>query len=37
LEHKSPTIEEINEELKLKITPNLGIDKDRYIDFVSAK
>jgi hypothetical protein len=31
--HKSPTIDEINKELQ--ITPNLPVDKDRYIDFFS--
>jgi len=33
--HKSPTTYELNEEIKAKITPNLPIDKDRYIDFFS--
>ncbi len=36
LEHKSPTIDEVNAQLSSFITPNLPIDKDRYIDFISA-
>ncbi len=37
IEHKSPTDQEYGEELKNFITPSLPIDKDRYVDFVSAK
>lgn len=37
IKHISPTFEELNIQLKSKITPNLWIDKNRYIDFISAK
>ena len=35
--HKSPTISELKAQIKWNITPNLAIDKNRYIDFISAK
>jgi hypothetical protein len=35
--HKSPTSYELNKQLESKITPNLPIDKDRYIDFFSQE
>lgn len=34
--HKSPTSQELYLEITNPITPNLPIDKDRYIDFISA-
>ncbi len=37
IEHKSPTDQEYGEELKNFITPSLPVDKDRYVDFISAK
>ena len=36
VKHISPTFEELNIQLNSKITPNLWIDKNRYIDFISA-
>ncbi len=36
IQHKSPSYEEINEQIVSKITPNLPIDRDRYIDFISS-
>ena len=35
--HTSPTYDELTEQINNMITPNLPIDKDRYIDFISAK
>jgi hypothetical protein len=35
--HKSPTYEEIDAQVKAMVAPNLPIDKERYIDFISAK
>ena|GEM_PF-1595711 len=35
--HKSPTFDEISEQVKTMIAPNLPIDKNRFIDFISAK
>ncbi|MDQ1344300.1 MAG: hypothetical protein QG650_1020, partial [Patescibacteria group bacterium] len=37
LEHKSPTDREYGTELKNFVTPSLPSDKDRYVDFISAK
>lgn len=37
VEHKSPTDQEYGEELKNFLTPSLPADKDRYVDFISAK
>lgn len=37
IEHKSPTAEEITTQIDAKVTPDLPVDKDRYIDFISAK
>jgi len=36
IEHKSPTFEELWAQMKKPITPNLPIDKNRYIDFIWA-
>ncbi len=36
MKHVSPTIEELNTAWDSRTTPNLAIDKDRYIDFMSA-
>lgn len=36
VEHKSPTQEELIEQVKSQVTPNLAIDKNRYIDFIAA-
>jgi len=35
--HKSPTYDELSKEIGSLITPNLPIDKDRYIDYIDAK
>jgi len=35
--HKSPTYDELSKEISSLMTPNLPIDKDRYIDFIDAK
>jgi len=35
--HKSPTYDELSKEIGSLMTPNLPIDKDRYIDFIDAK
>ena len=35
--HKSPTFDEISTQVKTMIAPNLPIDKNRFIDFISAK
>jgi hypothetical protein len=32
--HKSPTADELQKQTKYMITPNLPIDKDRYVDFM---
>lgn len=37
IEHKSPTDWEYGEELKSFVTPSLPADKDRYVDFISAR
>ncbi len=37
IEHKSPTDEEYGAALRAKTTPSLAVDRDRYIDFISAK
>lgn len=37
IEHKSPTDHEYGEQLKNFLTPSLPADKDRYVDFISAK
>lgn len=37
VEHKSPTKDEILAQSKSMITPSLPADRDRYVDFVSAK
>lgn len=34
--HKSPTNSELKAELEYMISPNLPIDKDRYVDFIAA-
>ena len=34
--HKSPTADELSKQIKYMISPNLPIDKDRYIDFIAA-
>ncbi|MDD5769409.1 MAG: hypothetical protein PHE25_00425 [Candidatus Gracilibacteria bacterium] len=34
--HKSPTADELIKQTKYMVSPNLPIDKDRYIDFISA-
>jgi hypothetical protein len=31
--HKSPTVDELQKQIKSGITPSLPIDRDRYIDF----
>lgn len=36
IEHKSPTIDELKEIIDAKITNAVPIDKNRYVDFVSA-
>ncbi len=36
IEHKSPTQEELIAQVKSQITPNLAVDKNRYIDFITA-
>lgn len=36
VEHKSPEPYELYSQIKHKVTPNLPIDKDRYIDFIAA-
>lgn len=35
--HKSPDAYEIKSQIEARSTPNLSIDRDRYIDFISAK
>ncbi|MDD2566021.1 MAG: VCBS repeat-containing protein [Candidatus Gracilibacteria bacterium] len=37
VEHKSPTDEEYGAQLKNMTTPSLPVDRNRYVDFVSAK
>jgi len=37
IKHKSPTYEELQKQIRAKLPPDLPIDKNRYIDFVSAK
>ena len=34
--HKSPTTDELSKQFENLITPNLPIDKDRYVDFIWA-
>ncbi len=34
--HKSPTSDELSKQISSFVTPNLPIDKDRYIDFIWA-
>ncbi|MBW7954446.1 VCBS repeat-containing protein [Candidatus Gracilibacteria bacterium] len=36
IEHKYPTIDDIYNQTKYMLSPNLPIDKDRYIDFIAA-
>lgn len=36
VEHKAPTIDTVNAQAQYMVSPNLPIDKDRYIDFISA-
>jgi hypothetical protein len=36
IEHKSPTQEELITQIKNQKTPNLPIDTDRYVDFVTT-
>jgi hypothetical protein len=36
IEHKSPEPYELYSQIKHKVTPNLPIDRDRYIDFIAA-
>jgi len=35
--HKSPDSKELYSEIENNVTPDLPIDKVRYIDFISAK
>ena len=37
IEHKAPTAEALGKQTSAMISPNLPINKDRYIDFISAK
>ncbi len=37
IEHKSPTADELYKQISSNVTPDLPIDKIRYIDFISAK
>lgn len=37
IEHKSPDALELKDQTKTMTSPNLPIDKDRYIDFIGAK
>lgn len=37
IEHKSPTAEDIWAQIASWVTPNLPIDKDRYIDFITRE
>ncbi len=37
VEHKSPSIEELNKQLDNMMTPSLPVDRDRYIDFIWVK
>ncbi|MCD5380636.1 VCBS repeat-containing protein, partial [Candidatus Gracilibacteria bacterium] len=36
IEHKAPTVGGLGEQTNAMISPNLPIDKDRYIDFIGA-
>ncbi len=36
IEHKAPTVGDLGEQTNAMISPNLPIDKDRYIDFIWA-
>lgn len=36
IKHKSPTSDELYKQTQYMLTPNLPIDKDRYIDFIAA-
>ncbi len=36
IKHTSPTSDELSAQTKYMISPNLPIDKDRYIDFIAA-
>lgn len=36
VEHKSPSYDELNDQSNYMVSPNLPIDKDRYIDFIAA-
>ncbi len=36
IEHKAPTSQELYKQTQYMISPNLPIDKDRYIDFIAA-
>ncbi|MEA3387336.1 MAG: hypothetical protein U9Q66_02945 [Patescibacteria group bacterium] len=35
--HKSPDAEELTVQLNNKVTYSLPVDRDRYVDFISAK
>ncbi|MDD2870584.1 MAG: VCBS repeat-containing protein [Candidatus Gracilibacteria bacterium] len=37
IEHKSPTADELTTQVNAMATKSLPVDKDRYIDFISAK
>jgi hypothetical protein len=34
IEHKAPNSEELKSQTKAMTTPNMPIDRDRYIDFI---
>lgn len=36
IEHKAPTADDVYKQTQYMISPNLPIDKDRYIDFIAA-
>jgi len=36
MEHKSPTDEELKAQISNIVSPDLPVDKDRYIDFIGA-
>jgi len=36
MEHKSPTLDEIKNQISNTSVPNLPVDKDRYVDFIAA-
>jgi hypothetical protein len=31
--HKSPTIDTLNTQIRANFTPNVPVDRDRYVDF----